>query len=73
MICPYCPADNRPGASFCGSCGRLLGSGQLPVCVACNAALRLGARFCPRCGHERAAARLAALPSATTCVACARG
>lgn len=28
---------------------------------------------CARCGHEIGAARLAALPSATTCVACARG
>lgn len=27
---------------------------------------------CARCGQEIAAARLAALPSATTCVACAR-
>ena len=60
MICPYCSADNRPGASFCGSCGRPLGSGQLPVCVACNAALRLGARFCHRCGHEVVVAPVAA-------------
>jgi RNA polymerase-binding transcription factor DksA len=28
---------------------------------------------CARCGHGIGAARLAALPSATTCVACARG
>ena len=28
---------------------------------------------CSRCGHEIGAARLTALPSATTCVACARG
>ncbi len=51
MICPFCSADNRSGATFCGSCGRPLGSGPLPICVACNAALRPGARFCHRCGR----------------------
>jgi DnaK suppressor protein len=29
--------------------------------------------LCARCGQKIGAARLAALPSATTCVACARG
>ena len=52
MTCPFCSADNRPGASFCSSCGRPLDSGLLPACVACNAALRPGARFCHRCGQE---------------------
>ncbi len=52
MTCPHCSADNRPGASFCSSCGRPLGSGLRPVCVACNAALRPGAGFCHRCGRE---------------------
>ena len=56
MTCPFCSADNRPGASFCSSCGRPLGSGLLPACVACNAALRPDARFCHRCGREVAAA-----------------
>jgi len=55
MNCPNCSADNRPGAIFCGSCGRPLRVDLLPVCDACNAALRVGARFCHRCGRELSA------------------
>ena len=55
MNCPNCSADNRPGATFCGSCGRPLRVDLLPVCDACNAALRVGARFCHRCGRTLSA------------------
>ena len=55
MNCPNCSADNRPGATFCGSCGRPLRVDLLPVCDACNAELRPGARFCHRCGRTLSA------------------
>ena len=55
MNCPNCSADNRPGATFCGSCSRPLRVDLLPVCDACNATLRVGARFCHRCGRTLSA------------------
>ncbi|MBN1921458.1 MAG: zinc-ribbon domain-containing protein [Anaerolineae bacterium] len=56
-ICPYCAAENRPGARHCRQCGRpLVQETPTPqpavttVCPVCHAPLNSGARFCPRCG-----------------------
>ena len=64
MNCPNCSADNRTGATFCGTCGWPLRVDRLPVCDACNATLRVGARFCHRCGRTLSAVVGAELLSA---------
>jgi class 3 adenylate cyclase len=57
--CPSCQHDNRPGASFCESCGTRLE----PLCAGCGNALRASARFCDACG--RAVPDAAARPERT--------
>jgi class 3 adenylate cyclase len=50
--CASCGHENRPGASFCDSCGTRLGR----VCGKCQADIRPEARFCDRCGQPTTAA-----------------
>src|SRR2546422_11765097 len=60
MSCTSCGRANRPGARFCGSCGKPLA----PRCPACGTECEPGAQFCDACGaslvasaSEQAAAR----------------
>ncbi len=46
MSCPSCGRANRPGARFCGGCGRSLA----PRCPACGSEREPGAQFCDACG-----------------------
>jgi class 3 adenylate cyclase len=52
MDCASCGTSNRPGARFCGECGRAL----VPRCPACGSESHQGARFCDACGAPLAAA-----------------
>ena len=47
--CPRCGTENRPGISFCRSCGQRLMAAGAPVAVARPAAPD-GTQTCPRCG-----------------------
>ncbi|MDP9250880.1 MAG: zinc-ribbon domain-containing protein [Chloroflexota bacterium] len=47
--CPRCGTENRPGISFCHSCGQRLMAPGAPVAVARPAAPD-GTQTCPRCG-----------------------
>lgn len=61
--CPYCGKPLRPGANFCGSCGRTIlapstaqPEGVSPAateiqCPSCGKPVRLGAKFCAHCGQ----------------------
>src|SRR3989442_4833200 len=60
MSCRSCGRANRPGARFCGSCGKPVA----PRCHACGTECEPGAQFCDACGtslvasaSEQAAAR----------------
>src|SRR5439155_1313272 len=64
MSCTSCGRANRPGARFCGSCGKPLA----PRCPACGTECEPGAQFCDACGaslvasaSEQAVARNAGL------------
>src|SRR5206468_2873703 len=46
MSCTSCGRANRPGARFCGSCGKPLA----PRCPACGTECEPGAQFCDACG-----------------------
>src|SRR6266700_61519 len=46
MSCTSCGRANRPGARFCGSCGKPLA----PRCLACGTECEPGAQFCDACG-----------------------
>src|SRR5213594_2113226 len=46
MSCTSCGRANRPGARFCGSCGKPLA----PRCPACGSECEPGAQFCDGCG-----------------------
>src|SRR3989454_5096390 len=46
MSCTTCGRANRPGARFCGSCGKPLA----PRCPACGTECEPGAQFCDACG-----------------------
>src|SRR5881398_240727 len=46
MSCTTCGRANRPGARFCGSCGKPLA----PRCPACGTECEPGAQFCVACG-----------------------
>ncbi len=61
-ICPHCNKPVRPGARFCGNCGRALVAPTMPptppqppqsqlggICPRCGKPIRVGARFCPYC------------------------
>jgi len=52
MACASCGRANRPGAKFCGGCGRPL----VARCPACGSEHAEGARFCDACGASLAAA-----------------
>jgi class 3 adenylate cyclase/tetratricopeptide (TPR) repeat protein len=62
--CPTCQSENRPGASFCDSCGSRLAR----ACASCGQELRAEARFCDGCGTqvEAAAPRTEPDPSSYT-------
>jgi len=50
--CPHCRAALSPGAKFCASCGKPVGSGVAKAfCTGCGAQLAAGARFCAGCGQ----------------------
>ncbi|HET6381169.1 MAG TPA: zinc-ribbon domain-containing protein, partial [candidate division Zixibacteria bacterium] len=52
--CPRCGTENRPGISFCRSCGQRLVAAGTPTTVERPAAPE-GTQQCPRCGtHNRA-------------------
>lgn len=52
--CPRCGTDNRPGISFCRSCGQRLMAPGAPAAVE-RPAPPEGTQACPRCGtHNRA-------------------
>lgn len=52
--CPRCGTDNRPGISFCRSCGQRLMAPGAPAAVE-RPAPPEGSQACPRCGtHNRA-------------------
>lgn len=59
--CPHCGTDIRPGARFCGICGKSLheepaarsGSANCPHC---GMPLKTDAKFCPHCGMSIPAA-----------------
>jgi hypothetical protein len=52
--CPRCGTENRPGISFCRSCGQRLVAAGAPTTVERPAAPE-GTQQCPRCGtHNRA-------------------
>src|SRR6266436_1184797 len=46
MSCTSCGKANRPGARFCGGCGKPLA----PRCPACGVECEPGAQFCDACG-----------------------
>src|SRR5437870_3009615 len=46
MSCTSCGRPNRPGARFCGSCGKPLA----PRCPGCGTECEPGAQFCDACG-----------------------
>src|SRR3989441_841888 len=46
MSCTSCGRANRPGARFCGSCGKPLA----PRCPACGTECEPGTQFCDACG-----------------------
>ena len=46
MICPGCGGENRPGAKFCGECGRSL----VRSCPGCAAPVEDERKFCGDCG-----------------------
>src|SRR5881628_2490747 len=46
MSCTSCGRANRPGARFCGGCGKPLA----PRCPACGTEYEPGAQFCDACG-----------------------
>src|SRR6266478_1186093 len=46
MSCTSCGRANRPGARFCGGCGKPLA----PRCPACGTECEPGAQFCDACG-----------------------
>ena len=50
--CAHCGAALKPGAKFCGACGKpvLPEAPAARLCAKCGAPLREGARFCTRCG-----------------------
>ncbi|MBW2414297.1 MAG: AAA family ATPase [Deltaproteobacteria bacterium] len=54
--CPACSRENRPGARFCGGCGRSMAR----TCTACRHPLAEGDAFCDRCGAAVDAAENAA-------------
>jgi hypothetical protein len=54
---PSCPVDGpppEPGAVFCSTCGRRLGTAPA-YCARCGSALETDARYCNRCGARVAA------------------
>jgi Double zinc ribbon len=54
---PVCPIDGprpEPGAVFCSTCGRRLGTAPA-YCARCGSALEVDARYCARCGTRIAA------------------
>src|SRR5262245_29855843 len=51
MDCAGCGRANRPGAKFCGGCGRPLA----PRCPSCGNECLPGAQFCDACGTALAA------------------
>jgi class 3 adenylate cyclase/ketosteroid isomerase-like protein len=53
MDCAGCGRANRPGAKFCGGCGRPLA----PRCPACGNECQPGAQFCDACGAALAVAK----------------
>src|SRR5262245_7358710 len=53
MDCAGCGRTNRPGAKFCGGCGRPLA----PRCPSCGTECQPGAQFCDACGAALAAAK----------------
>ncbi len=53
-LCPRCGTENRPGISFCRSCGQRLVAAGAPTTVE-RPAPPEGTQACPRCGtHNRA-------------------
>src|SRR5262245_41863190 len=52
MTCPSCGRTTRPGARFCGECGKPL----VPRCPACGAECEAGIKVCEACGSPLAAA-----------------
>src|SRR5882672_3075129 len=57
-VCPFCGAEVRPGAKFCGSCAAPLGqaatspsaAAATTICVNCGAEAKTDSRFCKSCG-----------------------
>lgn len=71
--CPHCGKPLRPGARFCGSCGKTLQESKVTpptqsektTCPHCGKPVRPDAKFCPSCGQSipvAAAAVAAATP-----------
>lgn len=75
--CPRCGTENRPGISFCRSCGqRLMAPGMAPVverpgtpegtqaCPRCGTHNRAGTAFCQNCGANLRSAATGYVPPA---------
>ncbi|MCB1224759.1 MAG: zinc ribbon domain-containing protein [Verrucomicrobiales bacterium] len=50
--CPHCGGDVRPGAKFCGHCGKAMPPPSASLCPACGGEVRPGAKFCGHCGQS---------------------
>jgi membrane protease subunit (stomatin/prohibitin family) len=49
--CPHCNAPMVPGSTFCGNCGKQVGSSD--KCNRCGNLFPPNVKFCPVCGNKR--------------------